>query len=199
MTEATAGSSPLNTSPVMPSIDINSPSVMVIEPMTACFNTESTSIASTPQTAVFPIPRATTAACDVLPPREVRIPAAAIIPPRSSGLVSFLIKITFSPRSAAAIAAFDVNTALPTAAPGEAAIPFAIAISVALFLNCGNINCASCAPFTRIIASSSVIICSSTNCIAIRKAAAAVRLPTRVCKSHNLSRSTVNSISHKSL
>ena len=47
-------------------------------------------------------------------------------------------------------------------------------------------------------ASSSVISCSSTSCAAIRNAAAAVRFPTRVCSIHSLPRSTVNSMSHRS-
>ena len=38
-----------------------------------------------------------------------------------------------------------------------------------------------------------------TSCVAIRKAAAAVRLPTRVCSIHSLPRSIVNSMSHRSL
>ena len=39
---------------------------------------------------------------------------------------------------------------------------------------------------------------SSTSCVAIRNAAAAVRLPTRVCSIHSLPRSMVNSMSHRS-
>ena len=38
--------------------------------------------------ARLPIPRATTAACEVIPPWTVRIPCAAIIPWMSSGVVS---------------------------------------------------------------------------------------------------------------
>ncbi len=64
--------------------------------------------------------------------------------------------------------------------------------------NCGNINNASCEPETLDSASSIVIRFSSTNCPAIRNAAAAVRLPTLVCSIHNLPRSMVNSMSHRS-
>ncbi len=60
----------------------------------------STSSVSAPQTHVLPMPRATTAACDVLPPRLVRMPCAAIMPGRSSGLVSRRTRITFSPSAA---------------------------------------------------------------------------------------------------
>ena len=43
------------------------------------------------------MPRATTAAWLVLPPRLVRMPWAAIMPSRSSGLVSRRIRMTCSP------------------------------------------------------------------------------------------------------
>ena len=57
----------------------------------------STSSSSAPQTQVLPMPRATTAAWLVFPPRLVRMPSAAIMPFRSSGLVSRRTRITFSP------------------------------------------------------------------------------------------------------
>ena len=41
-----------------------------------------------PATQVFPIPLVTTAACEVIPPRAVRMPFAATIPEISSGEVS---------------------------------------------------------------------------------------------------------------
>jgi len=47
------------------------------------------------------MPRATTAAWDVAPPREVRIPLAAIMPCTSSGAVSTRTRITSSPLRAA--------------------------------------------------------------------------------------------------
>ena len=65
------------------------------------------------------MPRATTAACDVLPPRLVRMPRAATMPRRSSGLVSRRTRITSSPRSAHSTAAAESKTTLPTAAPGR--------------------------------------------------------------------------------
>ena len=144
------------------------------------------------------MPRATTAACEVFPPRAVRIPSAAIMPSRSSGLVSLRTSTTCSPRSAHALAVGESNTARPTAAPGEAAIPLVSSSRAADRSNCGNISNASCEPETRDSASSIVIRFSSTNCPAIRNAAAAVRFPTRVCSIHNLPRSMVNSISHRS-
>ena len=50
-----------------------------------------------PTTQHFPMPRATTAACEVMPPRAVRIPCAAYMPPTSSGEVSGRTRMTFSP------------------------------------------------------------------------------------------------------
>ncbi len=64
--------------------------------------------------------------------------------------------------------------------------------------NRGNISCTSWAPDTRRTASSASIRPSSTSWVAIRKAAAAVRFPTRVCSIHSLPRSMVNSMSHRS-
>ena len=144
------------------------------------------------------MPRATTAACEVLPPRAVRMPAAAIMPSRSSGLVSRRTSTTRSPRSPHALAVAESNTARPTAAPGEAAIPLVSSSRGAERSKCGNISSASCEPETRVSASSMVIRFSSTSCEAIRNAAAAVRLPTRVCSIQSLPRSMVNSISHRS-
>ena len=76
--------------------------------------------ASTPQTHGAPMPRAMTAACDVLPPCEVRMPSAAIMPARSSGFVSQRTSTHLRPASATATASAAENTASPTAAPGEA-------------------------------------------------------------------------------
>ena len=136
-----------------------------------CGSAMSTSISSAPQTQVLPMPRATTAACDVLPPRAVRMPFDAIMPTRSSGLVSRRTSTTSSPRSAHSFAVGESNTARPTAAPGEAAIPRVSSSGFPLGSNCGNISWASCAPDTRDSASSRVISCSSTSCDAIRNAA----------------------------
>ena len=46
------------------------------------------------------MPRATTAACEVVPPRAVRMPSAATMPWMSSGLVSVRTRIAGSPCSA---------------------------------------------------------------------------------------------------
>ncbi len=71
------------------------------------------------------MPRATTAACDVLPPRLVRIACAAKKPWMSSGLVSSRTRITFSPCLPRSSAVSASNTTWPDAAPGDAGSPCA--------------------------------------------------------------------------
>ena len=196
---AETGTSPANTSPVDPSIEIRSPSRTVRPSRTwNCRAFVSTSSASAPQTQVRPIPRATTAAWEVLPPRLVRMPRATTMPRRSSGLVSLRTRMTSSPRSAHSTAVSESKTALPTAAPGEAFMPVARRVRSADSSKRGNISCANCSPVTRVTASSIWMSPSSTMCTAIRNAASGVRLPTRVCSIQSLPRSTVNSMSHMS-
>ena len=108
------------------------------------------------------MPRATTAACEVLPPRLVRMPRATTMPCRSSGLVSLRTRMTSSPLSAHSTAVAESNTALPTAAPGEAFMPLASSVRSAFSSNRGNISWASWAPVTRRSASSRSIRPSST-------------------------------------
>ena len=62
-----------------------------------------------PQTQTLPICRATSAACELTPPRAVRMPSAAIMPRRSSGEVSLRTSKTFSPFCAAADRAVGVE------------------------------------------------------------------------------------------
>ena len=72
------------------------------------------------------MPRATTAAWLVMPPREVRMPLAACMPWMSSGEVSMRTRITASPLAAMRSASSALNTTLPETAPGEAGRPLAI-------------------------------------------------------------------------
>ena len=65
------------------------------------------------------MPRATTAAWLVMPPRVVRMPRAACIPWMSSGLVSMRTRITASPRAASASASSAENTTLPRGGAGR--------------------------------------------------------------------------------
>ena len=127
------------------------------------------------------------------------MPSAAIMPSRSSGLVSRRTRMTFSPDRDHFTAVYESKTALPTAAPGEAAMPRPTCATFASSSNFGNISWASWAPLTRCRASVSSMSPWSTNWVAIRKAAPAVRLPTRVCSIHSWPRSMVNSMSQRSL
>ena len=106
--------------------------------------------------------------------------------------------MTFSPVRARASAVSESKTALPTAAPGEAFMPLATSVRGTEESKRGNISWASWSPLTRWIASSSVMTPSSTSWVAIRKAACAVRLPTRVWSIQSLPRSMVNSMSQRS-
>ena len=154
-----------------------------------------------PDTQHVPIPRATTAAWDVIPPRTVRIPCADFIPVMSSGDVSRRTRITFSPLAAHSTASSAVNTILPQAAPGDA--PSAFAIGVAAFSaaasNCGWRSVSRFLGSIIATASSSVLIPSSTRSQAILRAAWAVLLPLRVWSMNSLPCSTVNSMSCISL
>ncbi len=132
---STSGTTPRTTRPVVPSIEMTSPSLTVMPPTLNCRLAPSIFSASAPQTAGLPIPRATTAACDVLPPCEVRIPLAAIIPWRSSGLVSRRTSRTASPLSPSSAAVSASKTALPVAAPGEAFSPLARTFTLAFGSN----------------------------------------------------------------
>ena len=180
-------------------MDSTSPSLMTTPPGAVIFPAfVSTSSSSAPQTHVLPMPRATTAAWLVLPPRLVRMPLAAIMPCRSSGLVSRRTRMTASPAAACSTALAESNTTLPTAAPGDALTPLVIRFGSLLRSNRGNISWASWSPVTRMTASSMSMRPWSTSWVAMRKAAPAVRLPTRVCSIHSLPRSMVNSMSHRS-
>ena len=66
----------------------------------ATCSSTSTWSAAHPATQGLPMPRATTAACDVMPPRAVRTPLALIKPWMSSAVVSGRTRITSSPAAA---------------------------------------------------------------------------------------------------
>ena len=69
------------------------------------------------------MPRATTAACDVRPPRLVRIPRAATMPGRSSGAVSLRTSTTSSPRAAHSVAVRGVEDGLADGGAGGGVHP----------------------------------------------------------------------------
>ncbi len=120
---STSGTSSTVTWPLVPSIAIASPSCRLVPSTDTVFAARSITSAWAPTTAGRPIPRATSAACEALPPSEVRIPLAAWKPATSSASVNGRTRITSRPSSAACTASAAVNTIAPLAAPGEALTP----------------------------------------------------------------------------
>ena len=110
-------------------------------PASNCLFSSSILISPQPETQHVPMPRATTAAWEVMPPRTVRMPWAAFMPSMSSGEVSRRTRTTFSPRSAHSLASSAVKTILPQAAPGEAARPWPIGVAVFFSASASNWGC----------------------------------------------------------
>ena len=94
---AASRAAPRMTSPVKPSMVIQSPSLTVSPSTMKLRALQSMSSAPQPTTQTLPIWRATSAAWLVMPPRAVRMPWAASMPRMSSGLVSSRTSRTFSP------------------------------------------------------------------------------------------------------
>ena len=174
---------PSMTSPVPPSMETTSPSCSTrsVPATLTCLAAASMCSASTPQTQGLPMPRAMTAAWLVLPPWLVRMPSAAVMPARSSGVVSQRTRTQACPASAAATASAAEKTTAPTAAPGLALRPRAMTLRSAPLAICGCMSWSSWAGLMRSSASSRVMRPSRSRSTAILRAAAAVRLPTRVC------------------
>ncbi len=193
------GSGPRMTSPVVPSIEIQSPSEALRPFARTSRRASSTVISPAPTTQVLPMPRATTAAWDVAPPRVVRIPAAACMPAMSSGEVSSRTRTTGFPSAAIATARAAVRAIRPDAAPGPAGRPLPsrrlafIAAPFSFRSKTGARSCTSCSGSTRERASSSVIRPSSTISVAMRAAANPVRFPLRVWSRYRRRSSIVNS------
>ena len=187
------GTRPLKTWPVEPSSVITSRSVSSTLPSVARLRSRSIDSAEQPATQHLPMPRATTAACEVMPPSAVRMPCAACMPWMSSGEVSRRTSTTCSPASAAASASSAVNTTRPTAAPGDAGRPCAIGGGAALASSVGWRSWSSDSGFTRSSAVLRSIRPSRAMSTAIFTAAAAVRLPLRVCSIQSRPRWIVNS------
>ncbi len=140
----------------------------------------STCTVPAPVTAGTPIPRATSAACEALPPSLVRTPRAAWKPATSSASVKGRTRTTSRPSAAAATASGAVKTMPPLAAPGDAATPEAMIVTSA----CGSkVGCRSASSASASIvasASSRVSRPSPTASTAKRTAACAGRLASRV-------------------
>ena len=125
---STSGWAPTITSPVAPFSVITCPSRTTARPARKRWFSSSTTTSPAPTTQHLPQPRATTAACEVRPPREVSTPCAECMPATSSGEVSARTRMTASSRRAMSTAFSGSNTTLPTAAAGVAGRPVAIAV-----------------------------------------------------------------------
>ena len=139
-------------------------------------------ISPAPLTQHLPMPRATTAAWDVMPPRIVRMPWATAIPRRSSGEVSIRTRTTFFLRSAQLSASSAENTIWPVAAPGDAGRPLAATVA-RLRADLSNTGWRSSSSFwdsMRRRAVFSSISPARRKSMAILTMAAPVRLPLRV-------------------
>ena len=165
-----------------PSIVITSPSCRVVSPIVALRALSLITICSQPETQGLPMPRATTAACEVLPPRLVRMPCAWKKPWMSSGLVSSRTRITLSPARPLASAVSASNTILPEAAPGEAGSPWASDLPWKSGESCGTSSCSSIAGSTLSSARSLEIRPSPNISTEVRTIARAFILPLRVCR-----------------
>jgi hypothetical protein len=121
--DALVGTAASMTSPVEPSIETGSPSLMTLPATFIVLALALMSRAPQPTTEGLPIWRPTTAACDVMPPVAVRIPCETNIPWMSSGTVSRRTRTTALPASDQRTASAALKTICPLAAPGEAASP----------------------------------------------------------------------------
>ena len=129
------------------------------------------------------------------------MPSAAIIPRRSSGVVSTRHRMARPPFAATFSACGAVKQILPDAAPGPAGRPV---VSVLAFATAAGSKTATSSEEIESagILRSAVfwsISFSLTSSTAIRTAARPVRLPLRVCSIQSLPSSTVNSKSCMSL
>ena len=176
---------------------MKSPSWNVLPPRVNFLFASSMAMSPQPETQQVPMPRATTAAWEVIPPRTVRMPWAAFMPVMSSGEVSRRTRTTFSPRFFHSMASSALKTILPQAAPGLAPrpLPIGFALASASASNCGWSRVSRLRGSIIRTACFSSIMPSSTRSHAILSAACAVRLPLRVWSMKSLPFSTVNSMS----
>mmetsp|Transcript_6862 Transcript_6862/g.8504 ORF Transcript_6862/g.8504 Transcript_6862/m.8504 type:complete len:266 (-) Transcript_6862:1177-1974(-) len=199
----TIGWDPSRTSPVLPFNDSRSPSLRVTPPRVIVFPSSSMRRSPRPHTHVLPQPRATTAACDVIPPRAVRMPAAAYMPPTSSGDVSARTRIDLTPSLWSLSTSSVVKATIPVAAPGDAGNPWpsmlSTYVSASSSSNWGWSIVSRFSGVTKFTACSFVTSPSFTRSVAILTAALPDRFPDRVWRRKSLPSWTVNSMSCMSL
>ena len=144
------------------------------------------------------MPRATTAAWLVMPPRAVRMPSAACMPWMSSGLVSMRTRITVSPvalRALSAVVGVEHDLARGRAGRGRQARGQRRRLGAFG----SSVGCSSWSSAAGSMRSDRLLVrrsgLRSTMSTAILSAALAVRLPVRVCSIQSLPCCTVNSMS----
>ena len=194
---STSGTSSVVIAPVVPSMAIRSPacSVRAVDAHLAGrdVDLERRWRRSPPGT---PIPRATSAACEALPPSEVRIPLAAWKPATSSASVNGRTRITSRPSAAACdrVGGGEDDLALGGARRGGHAARPAPRTRPA-----GRRSGAAARRASRRRSSAAPAALSSspssTASTAKRTAACAGRLALRVCSMYSRPSSTVNSVS----
>ncbi len=195
---------PANSSPVEPSSETASPSASTRSPTCSERAPSSMRSAPAPTTHVVPSARATTAAWLVEPPVAVTIPAAAIMPCRSAGLVTERASTTGVPPSAISLARSGSSTRVPDTWPGQAPMPAVSsrpddrAWATSSSSNPGRWTWRTCADVTARSAAASPTALSSRRSEAIRTAASGVRFALRTCSRYSVDRSTVNSMSSTS-
>ncbi len=145
---------PSSTSPLPPSMVMTSPALKVRPRAVKVPAFSLMAISPAPETQGRPMPRATTAAWLVMPPRAVTMPRAACMPWMSSGEVSSRTRMTASPFWPRRSASSASKTILPVAAPGEAGRPAATTVRAALGSSVGCSSWSSAAGSTRLTASS---------------------------------------------
>ena len=137
--------------------------------------------AEQPTRQTLPMCLATTAACEVRPPRAVSTPTAVAMPAMSSVLVSARTRMAGRPFAARRSQAFVSSAMAPTASPMLAGTACARATSPSPATRRRSIAPRSM-PSSRARALSGATIPSRTCSTAMRSAAHGVRLAVRVCR-----------------
>ncbi len=195
-------SRPLMTRPVVPSSEIQSPEWKTRSLTFMVRDVSSMRWSPAPATQHLPMPRVTTAAWLVMPPREVRMPTATSMPWMSSGVVSARTRITgfFLCCPAFATASAAEKTICPTAAPGRGRQAVRDHFDLLRFLvEMGHQEIVELVGLDAKDGGLLVDQPSPTMSRAMCTAARPVRLPLRVCSMYSLRSWMVNSKSCMSL
>ena len=136
----------------------------------------------TAETQGLPIPRHQTAPWLVIPPKNVTTPTEASTPWISSGVISTQRKTAGSPLFCSLTTESDENAATPLEAPGLAGSPLPSSRTFGLMITLGSKTFSIAAGSIRRTRVLPLILPSRNRSVAMRTAAASVRLPTRASK-----------------